>query len=103
MHATIADKKSELVELCQHYSVARLDIFGSAARGTDFDPNTSDADFIVEFHRSDKFTPFIQFFEFADALERTLNRSVDLVELAAVDNPYLRDAINHSRELIYES
>ena len=49
MHTAIADKKAKLIELCCQYNVARLEVFGSAARGTDFDPQTSDADFLVEF------------------------------------------------------
>lgn len=49
MHVAIADKKEELAAICRRYGVARLDVFGSAARGTDFDPQTSDADFLVEF------------------------------------------------------
>lgn len=43
MHAAIADKKDELAELCRRFGVARLEVFGSAARGADFDPETSDA------------------------------------------------------------
>ena len=34
MHAAIADKRKELAELCQRYDVVRLEIFGSAARGS---------------------------------------------------------------------
>lgn len=49
MHAAATDKREELVELCRRHGVARLEVFGSAARGTDFDPQTSDADFLVEF------------------------------------------------------
>ena len=40
MHTAIADKKAKLIELCRQYNVARLEVFGSAARGTDFDPQT---------------------------------------------------------------
>ncbi len=49
MHNAIADKREELAALCRRYDVVRLEVFGSAARGTDFDPATSDADFLVEF------------------------------------------------------
>ena len=44
MHVAIADKKEELAAICRRYGVTRLEVFGSAARGTDFDPQTSDAD-----------------------------------------------------------
>lgn len=103
MHAAIANKRTELAELCRHYGVARLEVFGSAARGTDFDPQTSDADFLVEFDPTSGLAPFDQFFDLAEALRRTLERPVDLVESGAVRNPYLRAAINRSRELVYAS
>lgn len=103
MHAAIADKREELAELCRCYGVARLEVFGSAARGTDFDPQTSDADFLVEFDPDSGIAPFDQSFDLAEALRRTLERHVDLVESSAVHNPYLRAAINRSRELVYAS
>lgn len=101
MHSAIADKKEELAAVCRHYGVTRLEVFGSAARTTDFDPQTSDADFLVEFDPGAGLTPFDQFFGFAEALSMTLARTVDLVEPAAINNPYLRAAINRSRELVY--
>ncbi len=103
MHATIADKKEELAELCRRHGVARLEIFGSAARGADFDPQTSDADFLVEFRLDNGRAPLRQYFDFAEALRQTLGRSVDLVESGAIQNPYLRAAIDKSRELVYAS
>lgn len=103
MHPAIADKKDELARLCRRYEVARLEVFGSAASGADFDARTSDADFLVEFDADSKMAPFDQFFNFADALRNTLGRPVDLLESSAVSNPYLRAAIDKSRKLIYAS
>ena len=103
MHAAIADKREELAELCRQYDVARLEVFGSAARGTDFDPEKSDADFLVEFDPDSRLRTFHQYFDPVDALRNTLGRQVDVVEFGAVRNPYLRAAINKSRELVYES
>ena len=103
MHAAIAEKKDELAELCRRYGVVRLEIFGSAARGTDFDPLTSDADFLVEFRLDNARAPLRQYFEFAEALREALGRPVDLVESDAIQNPYLRAAIDQSRELVYAS
>ena len=100
MHAAIADRKRDLAELCRRHGVAGLEVFGSAARGLDFDPRTSDADFLVEFHRGDS-APFDQYFDFADALRDALDRPVDLVEVGAIHNPYLRAAIDRTRELVY--
>ena len=101
MHAAIADKREELAELCAHHGVARLEVFGSAARGVDFDPETSDADFLVEFSSQDTPRTLDQYFDFRDALSHALERQVDLVEVGAIRNPYFRAAIDRSRELIY--
>ena len=101
MHAMIADKKNELAELCRRHGVTRLEVFGSAARGTDFDPRSSDADFLVKFRRVRGQASLEQYFDFAEALRQTLGRPVDLVESGAVKNPYLRAAIDQSRELVY--
>ncbi len=103
MHVAITNKKDELAELCRRHDVARLEVFGSAARGTDFDPQTSDADFLVEFRLDNGRAPLRQYFDFAEALRQTLGRPVDLVESGAVHNPYLRAAIDKSRELVYAS
>ncbi len=103
MHTAIADKKEELAELCRRHGVIRLEVFGSAARGTDFDPKSSDADFLVEFRLEGDRARLQQYLNFAEALRQALGRSVDLVESDAVRNPYLRAAINRSRELIYAS
>ena len=40
---------SGIVRASKRYHVARREVFGSAARGVDFDPAVSDADFLVEF------------------------------------------------------
>jgi hypothetical protein len=101
MHAEIADKRDALIALCKRYDVARLEVFGSAARGTDFDPATSDADFLVEFKTGSALAPLEQFFGFADALKDLLGRPVDLVEHSAVKNPFVRAAIDRSREVVY--
>lgn len=103
MHAEIAEKKEELAELCRRHGVVRLEVFGSAARGTDFDPRTSDADFLVEFRLDGDRAPLQQYFDFAEALRQALGRSVDLVESDAIRNPYLLAAIDKSREVVYAS
>jgi hypothetical protein len=101
MHAEIAAKREAIGELCRRYGVVRLEIFGSAARGTDFDPARSDADFLVEFARDSGMSPLGQYFGFAENLERLLGRPVDLVEPGAIKNPFLRAGIDRSRELVY--
>jgi len=49
MHPAIAQYRSGIAAICQRYGIRRLEVFGSAARASDFDPAHSDADFLVEF------------------------------------------------------
>jgi len=101
MHAEIASKCDEMVALCRRFDVTRLELFGSAARGFDFDPANSDADFLVEFAPDSKLPVLEQFFGLADALKKILGRSVDLVESGAIRNPFTLAAIRSSHEVIY--
>ena len=101
MHADIARRRDELTTLCRRFGVRRLEVFGSAARGADFDPKTSDVDFLVEFDRDGGHGPLEQFFGFARALETVLGRPVDLVERGAVANPFVLAGIDEARELVY--
>ena len=101
MHAAIADKREELAALCRLHGVRRLELFGSAARGADFDPGKSDADFLVEFAPVRGLSPFDRYFDFKYALGDALGRPVDPVEFGVVQNPYLQASIDESRELVY--
>ena len=83
MHVSIALQRDALSALCRRFDIARLDIFGSAARATDFDPARSDADFLVKF-KSDA-DEFSRFADFQDALGALLGRPVDLVERGAIE------------------
>ena len=101
MHALIEQQRDAIANICRRFGVQRLEVFGSAARATDFDPDTSDADFLVEF-APDNGLPFLQrFFGLQDALSHLLGRPIDLVEHSAVRNPYIRASIDRARELIY--
>ncbi len=101
MHDQIASHLAELRARCRQFAVNRLELFGSAAHGVDFDPASSDADFVVEFQAEARLPPLQQFFGLSEALEQLLGRHVDLVEAGAVRNPYVLAEINRARELIY--
>ncbi len=103
MHASIERKLSDIAALCQRYGVRRLELFGSAARGVDFDPERSDADFLVEFDQARRIDPLEQFFGLSDSLGKVLGRPVDLIERGAVRNPFFAQQMNEARELVYEA
>ena len=83
MHPAIAEKRQSLAALCRRFGVQRLEVFGSAARGTDFDARRSDADFLVSF--SPRVNDLSRFMDFKEALEALLGCAVDLVDRGAVE------------------
>jgi predicted nucleotidyltransferase len=84
MHATIADRRADLGALCRRHGVVRLEVFGSAARGGDFEPSRSDADFLVTFEPALR-NDLAAFADFKEALEALLGCPIDLVEREAVE------------------
>ena len=70
--------------LCRRYHVRQLDVFGSAARGVDFDTARSDADFLVVFG-PDAVPGLDDFLEMKEALARVLGREVDLIERTSME------------------
>jgi len=80
--------------LCVEHHIKSLTLFGSAARGDDFDPERSDADFLVEFLPDAPRKPWYgNHVEFQEALADLLGRKVDLVWPGGLKNPYLKRAI----------
>jgi uncharacterized protein len=103
VQSDIAQKREALAELCRRYGVERLEAFGSAARGTDFDRDHSDADFLVTFTPSTR-NDLAAFTDFKEALERLLGRPVDLVERETIEasrNFIRRRAILNEAETVY--
>lgn len=98
----VADKLPELRELCQRYCVARLALFGSAARG-DFDPEKSDLDFVVEFLPLNLAQRKEAYFGLLFALEDAFARQVDLVERHTIHNLYFRRSVEECQVELYDA
>ncbi len=101
MHPLIHEHRNAIAELCQKYRVQRLEVFGSAASGDDFDPETSDADFLVEFSTASDSPSLKAFFGLQTDLSKVLGRTVDLAEASAIRNPYVQASVNKTREVVY--
>ena len=87
MHPAIAQRCTGIATICRRLHVSRSEVFGSAARADDFNPTSSDVDFLIEF--AEGATPGLRdFFGAKTALEHLLGRAVDLIEPGAVRNPY---------------
>jgi len=96
----IDSRKDELARICQQFGVLRLALFGSAAR-SDFRPETSDLDFLVEFRAMPPREHARSYFGLIRELERLFSRKVDLVEASAVRNPYIRRNIEATQVAVY--
>jgi hypothetical protein len=100
MHPIVESKRLEVAELCRRLGVRRLELFGSGTRD-DFDEARSDLDFLVEFKDGLEGSPLGTWFGLKGNLEAMFGRPVDLVSLDAVINPFVRDSILKSRQVIY--
>ena len=100
MNPLIESHRSELEQLCKRYHVKRLELFGSATTG-DFKPETSDLDFLVEFHATKEMNAADRYFGLLEALRSLFQRKVDLVMARAMHNPYFIREVNKSRTMLY--
>jgi hypothetical protein len=100
MLVLIETHREQLAALCRRHHVRRLELFGSAATGL-FDPARSDLDFLVEFQTMPPTQHGASYFALWEDLEALFERPVDLVELAAVQNPYFLRGIASSWTLLY--
>jgi len=103
MHPEILRHKDAIAALCRRFGVTRLEVFGSAARGEDFDPARSDVDLLVEFTPEARFD-FAAFADLKDALEAVFGRDVDLIDRPAIEkshNPIRRHTILGDAQLLF--
>lgn len=88
-----------IIALCKQYKVKKLFVFGSVL--TNRFNEKSDIDFLVDFNKQEIEDYFDNFFDFKYALEKLLDRDIDLVEEQTIRNPYLRKNIDNTKALIY--
>ena len=96
----ITQHTDDIAEICRRHHVKRLDLFGSAAVG-DFNPQTSDIDFLVDFGDAPPKPWYGNHIDLKEDLERLFKRSVDVIDDAAIKNPYVRKSVDETREQIY--
>ena len=96
----IDQHRSEVAALCRRAGARRLDAFGSTVR-SDFDPQTSDLDFLVEFDDLPPADYARAYFALKEGLESLFGRPVDLVTGSSLANPYFRDRVAAERRNVY--
>jgi predicted nucleotidyltransferase len=86
-------------DLCTKHKVSRLFVFGSILKNKL--KKNSDIDLIVVFDEIDVYEYADNYFDFKFSLENLFKRNVDLLEDKAINNPYLRQSIDSTKQLIY--
>jgi predicted nucleotidyltransferase len=89
--------------LAKEYDVARLEVFGSVCT-SEFDPATSDVDFLVEYPEGYDFGPWLgRYQDLQAALADLLECKVDLVMIPALRNKWFRKEAEKTRRVIYDA
>jgi hypothetical protein len=91
--------KDQINELCASHMVKSLYAFGSVLT-SDFD-NNSDIDLIVDFKDVDVNDYADNYFDLKFSLQDIFKRPIDLLEEQAIKNPYFKQVVNQTKELVY--
>jgi predicted nucleotidyltransferase len=100
MNSLITAYSSELTNLCQHYHVRRLELFGSAVQDK-IESEIGDIDFLVEFGDLGQSSHADAYFGLLESMQKLFGKPIDLVMLSAVKNPYLLQSIASNRTTLY--
>ncbi len=87
-----------IAEFCRKWRVTEFSLFGSVLRD-DFSP-ASDVDILVRL-ADDATRSLFDWVDMIDELRRLFGRDVDLVEASGLRNPFRRQEILSTREVIY--
>jgi predicted nucleotidyltransferase len=90
--------REKIAAFCHRWQVTEFAFFGSALRD-DFNA-LSDIDVLVSFDDSAEIT-LLDLAQMQIELERLFNRPVDLIEKAALRNPYRRKEILETAQVVY--
>ena len=86
-------------DLCSKHKVRRLFVFGSVL--TSRFKKDSDVDLVVDFQDVDLYEYADNYFDLKESLEKLFEHNVDLLEEKAIKNPYLKQSIDISKQLVY--
>ena len=92
--------RDAIADFCRRWRVTEFALFGSAVRD-DFGPQ-SDVDVLVRFEADAGWSLF-DLVTMQDELADLFGRKVHLVEAEGLRNPFRRDEIMRTREVVYAS
>ena len=96
----VAIPRDRIADFCRRWQVAEFSLFGSVLRD-DFGPE-SDVDVLVRFKKGAPWSLF-DLVTMQDELEGVFGRKVHLVEAEGLRNPFRRDEIMRTREVVHAS
>lgn len=91
---------NQIVSLCQKNKVYSLFAFGSVITNSFRDE--SDIDLVVDINDDDPVSFTEKYFNLKFQLEELLKRKIDLLELKAIRNRFLKDEIDRTKIQVYE-
>lgn len=100
MIAHLENVRDDIARLCHTYQVESLSVFGSAATGAYLE-GTSDYDFLVRFLPCTPADHARRYLGLLLAMEDLLETRVDLIETAALTNPYVKASADATSVLYY--
>lgn len=96
----INDNIHKLFALCRKHKVSKLYAFGSIL--TPRFNDQSDVDILVDFNSEIDYDNYADnYFDFYHALKSLFGRDVDLVDETSVKNPYFKEELDETKQLIY--
>jgi predicted nucleotidyltransferase len=96
MNRIVKSNLPEIKDLMRSYGVVKAYLFGSAATGEMTDD--SDVDFMVKFNPELNYTDYgNNYFQLIYALQKLLEKDVDIVAEETITNPYLLQSINSKK------
>lgn len=96
----ITDNLQKIIALCKKYKVKTLYVFGSIL--TPRFNDKSDVDFSATFHyEEDPLVAGENRIQFYIGLQELMGRKIDLVDEDCIRNPYFREELNETKQLIY--
>jgi uncharacterized protein len=100
MNELIVKQLDTLRQIARRHKVHRLDLIGSATRA-DFSSSNSDLDFVVEFDDLQTHDASDRYFGLLHDLEDLFQRQIDLISYPAIRNPFFKQVVDQTRQVLY--
>jgi uncharacterized protein len=98
LHPHIPIDREEVAAFCRKWQIKEFSLFGSVLRD-DFRPD-SDVDVLVEFSPDHPWSLF-EILDLEEELAAMFNRKIDLVMKGGLRNPFRREEILRTRQVVY--